>query len=104
MIQIEDFLLKNSNIDELFNFYQKNEFLTKNFTFYARLFTEHPSQLKNSSVIVEGNLNHLLNILKYFYDSNKMISISIEMLSEKVFNDLKKSHNGTNDRKYIFST
>lgn len=75
----------------------------RKFTFCARVFVEHPSQLKNSSVIVKGSINHLLNVLKYFSDPNKMISISIEMLGEKNFEYLKNLHeNGVTDRKYIF--
>ena len=105
LIEIEEFFLKHGNIDALYNFYKDNEFITIKFTFYARIEIVHPSQLKNASVLIQGNINHLLYVLKNFCDLNKMISISVEMLGENHYEYLKLSHeNEAADRKYLFAS
>lgn len=103
LIQMEELFFNYESIDHLFNFYEQNEFLTNKLTFCAKISIEHPSQLKNSSIITKGSLKYLLNVLKYLNDPNKMVSISIEMLSEKSYNALKPSYkNGAGARKYLF--
>ena len=59
------------------------------FNFYVRVSIFHMSQRKNEIFITEGNFIHLLENLEYFCWSNKIMFISIEILSEEPFNHLK---------------
>ena len=87
LVQIEDFFMKNRNFDGLIPLYQ-DPWINK-FTFYVRVSIFHMSQRKSQIFITEDNLNHLIETLKYFCYSDKILFISIEMLSEKLFQHLK---------------
>lgn len=87
LIQIGDHFTKFNNFDALSPLY-RDKWINK-FTFYVRVSVLHMSQRKNQVFITEGNLNHLFETLEYYCGSSKILFISIEMLSEKLFEHLK---------------
>lgn len=78
LVQIESFFLDHGNFDIISDFY--NITCLKQLIFHVRVFVVHMSQHKSSIFVMKCNLHTFFFVLKNYYNLNKVIFFSIEML------------------------
>lgn len=96
LIQIENFIVKDENIDNFYNSYcnlnQKCNFYFENFLIHCKVSMIHMSQHKTLVFIIKCNLKSLLFILKQYYKPGKIIQVLITMISADNYESLKWQH------------
>lgn len=82
---IENLFMKYGNFEFFNDFYQ----CTRQIFFHIKVEMFHVSQYKNSEFIMECNLETLFFVLQNYFDLNKIVGISFEMLSSEKYLHLK---------------